>query len=207
MIFQFFPVFFTIFIAVDPIGIVPLYMGLTSQMDSAERKKIVNKAVAIAFIIQVIFVFLGKWILKLLHIEPGAFFIAGGIMLFMISLEMLFGRPTPSKSLEKEDSGSDNSHSIAVFPLAIPMLSGPGAITAIFLFTGGESFAMTITLLVAIAATLAIAWISLRSSNLILKALGKTGVSVVERVIGLILSGLSVQFVYDGIVLLGLIRS
>ncbi|MDR2181174.1 MAG: MarC family protein [Treponema sp.] len=207
MLSLFLPVFFTIFIVIDPIGIVPLYMGLSSYLSPRERKKVVNKAVIIAFIVQSVFVFLGKWILTLLQIEPGAFFIAGGIMLFMVSLEMLFGKPSRSKISAKEGADNDEGHSVAIFPLAIPMLSGPGAITAIILFTGsGEApLSMMIALLVSIALTLAVAWLSLRSSGLILKVLGKTGVSVVERIIGLILSGLSVQFVYNGIIRLALI--
>ena len=198
------------FIVVDPIGLVPLYIGLSSRLLPERRKGIIRKAVMISFIVLLGFVFLGRHILALLHIEQGSFFIAGGIMLFIIALEMLFGRPSHAKVSEKEHSDTDNKDaiSIAVFPLAIPMLAGPGALTTIILYTGGYStggreFAFPETalmLIISIIVVLAIAAISFRASDYILRFLGETGVSVVERIMGLILAGMSVQFVYDGII-------
>jgi multiple antibiotic resistance protein len=198
------------FIVVDPIGLVPLYIGLTSHIAPTARKGIIRKAVLISFGVLGVFVLLGRHILALLNIDPGAFFIAGGVMLFIISLDMLFGRPSKSKVSDREQSGEgDDGFSVAVFPLAIPMLAGPGTITAIILFTGsGETGGYLITvlmLLVSLVVILGIAWAALSASDFILHVLGKTGVSVLERIMGLLLSGMSVQFVYDGIVRLGLI--
>jgi multiple antibiotic resistance protein len=217
MFSAFLPVFFTMFIVIDPIGIVPLYIGITSHIESQKKKRIVRSAVFISFLVLLFFVFLGRFILALLGIQPGSFYIAGGIMLFLVSMEMLFGKPNQSKVSSRErpespDSG-DDSQSIAVFPLAIPMLAGPGAITAIILFTGGAGntpetpghLMMTATLLVSLITIMAIVWAVLSGSDIILRVLGKTGVSVFERIMGLLLSGMSVQFVYDGIVRLGLV--
>jgi multiple antibiotic resistance protein len=213
----FLPVFFTMFIVIDPVGIAPLYMGLTSRIEPEKKKRIVRSAVFISFSVLLFFVFLGKYILALLGIQPGSFYIAGGIMLFIVSMEMLFGKPNQSKVSSREqpdapDNG-DDSQPVAVFPLAIPMLAGPGAITAIILFTGGAGDAveapgylmMTIMLLVSLVIIMAIVWAVLRGSDIILRILGKTGVSVFERIMGLLLAGMSVQFVYDGIMRLGLI--
>jgi multiple antibiotic resistance protein len=209
VISAFLPIFFTVFMVVDPVGIVPLYISLTASLPAAEKRQVIRKAIIIAFIVLAIFVLLGKYILSLLGISTGAFYIAGGIMLFIVSLEMLFGEEAKSKVSDKENSGEadrEAERSVAIFPLAIPMLAGPGTITTIILFTGsGENMLKnSIMLFIALIITLAAVWLILRSSELILKLLGKTGVSVVERIMGLLLSGLSVQFVYDGMTRLGI---
>ena len=215
MFSAFIPVFFTMLIVVDPMGLVPLYISLTSRIAPEMRKGIIRKAILVSFLVLLGFVFLGKPILDLLHIEPGSFFIAGGIMLFIIALEMLFGRPSHSKVSEKEqttyDTVRDDAGHIAIFPLAIPMLAGPGAITTIILYAGSYvrgsrvfTFPEIALMLVAsIVLVLTITAFALRASDLILKVLGETGVSVMERIMGLLLAGLSVQFVYDGIIRLG----
>jgi multiple antibiotic resistance protein len=200
---RFLSVFFAVFIVVDPIGIVPLYIGLSAHISAPLKKKIITKAVGISFVVLAVFIVLGRWILAILGIRTGSFFIAGGIMLFLVSLEMLFGRPTQSKISSRETPGEDDE-SIAVFPLAIPMLAGPGTITTIILFTStGRDMSVMIMLFTALAVSMAAVWIILNASDVILKLLGRTGVSVIERIIGLLLSGLSIQFIYDGIVKLG----
>ena len=215
MILAFFPIFFTMLIVVDPIGLVPLYIGLTSRIQPERKRGVIRKAIAVSFLVLLFFVLLGKYILSLLHIDPGSFFIAGGIMLFIIALEMLFGKPSHSKVSEKEHTEPlhYDAKSIAIFPLAIPMLAGPGALTTIILYagsytSGGREFSfpeIAVMLIVAIIFVLAIAALALRASDYILRILGETGVSVMERIMGLLLAGLSVQFVYDGIVRLGFI--
>jgi multiple antibiotic resistance protein len=207
MLSAFLPVFLTMFIVIDPVGLVPLYIGLTSRIPEAQRRKIVRQAIFIAFGILAVFIVLGKWLLAALGIDPGAFYIAGGIMLFIISLEMLFGRPSKSKVSERE--AADEGASIAVFPLAIPMLAGPGSITTIILYTGSKEsdtaqpFLMIAMLFISLIVILGIVWLFLRASDYIHRLLGVTGISVFERIMGLLLSGLSVQFVYEGIVRLG----
>jgi multiple antibiotic resistance protein len=209
LISTFLPIFFTVFVVVDPVGIVPLYISLTAALSANEKRQVIRKAIIIAFIVLSVFVLLGKYILSLLGIQTGAFYIAGGIMLFIVSLEMLFGEEIKSKVSDKENADEqdqEKERSVAIFPLAIPMLAGPGTITTIILFTGsGENMLEnSIMLFIALIITLAAVWLILRSSDLILKLLGKTGVSVVERIMGLLLSGLSVQFVYDGMTRLGI---
>ena len=201
------------FIVVDPIGIVPLYIGLTSRIPQEKKNGIIRKAILISFFVLLGFVLLGKKFLELLHIEPGSFFIAGGIMLFIIAMEMLFGKTPHAKTSKKENRESDGSESqsIAVFPLAIPMLAGPGSFTTIILYAGGYSSGIydfstietAAMLIVSIVLVLVIAGVVFKASDFILKLLGATGVSVLERVMGLILAGMSVQFVYDGILSLG----
>lgn len=197
--------FFTILIVVDPIGIVPLFLSATSHLGQAERRAVMRKAVAVAGFILSVFIVAGRFILSFFGISPGAFYIAGGVMFFLISLDMLFGQLKRSKT-SKEESEEDTS-SVAVFPLAIPMIAGPGAVTTIMLYSTGAGDWLTITglLFAALIPILAVEFIAMRSSGFILKLLGKTGVSVVERMMGLVLSGLAVQFVYDGLVKLGIL--
>ncbi|MEI6387086.1 MAG: MarC family protein, partial [Spirochaetota bacterium] len=123
-----------------------------------------------------------------------------------ISIEMLFGQPKRSRSSSLEEE-ADYAKSIAVFPLAIPYISGPGLITTIMVFASGPTPYVTTTLMLlgSVVLCLAAMFASLSASSLILRALGTTGVSVIERIMGLLLSGLSVQFVYDGLVRLGVV--
>lgn len=197
--------FFTVFIVVDPIGIVPLFLSAVPRADEAERAKIALKAVAVAFVVLSVFILAGRFILSILGISPGAFYVAGGVLFFIISMDMLFARTKRSKTSELEDA--EDSSSLAVFPLAIPMISGPGTVTTIMMYsTAGRSWLQTVLLLfAAIVPVLVCVYAAMRASGLILRLLGKTGVSVVERMMGLILSGLSVQFAYQGLVKLGLV--
>jgi multiple antibiotic resistance protein len=204
MVALYLQVFFTAFIVIDPIGIVPLFLSTVSHLPQEERKAIALKAVVVAFCVLSVFILVGRFILSFFGISPGAFYVAGGILFFLISMDMLFGRSKRSKTSSQETE--EDSASLAVFPLAIPMISGPGAITTIMLFSTDAPSWPTITLLLfaAVGPVLALEYLAMRSSGLILKVLGNTGVSVVERMMGLILSGLSIQFVFDGLVKLGL---
>jgi len=210
MFVSFLPILFTMFIVVDPFGLVPVFIGLTSRLEDAEKDRTIRKAVLIAFIVLALFIVAGKSLLGLLGIEPGSFFIAGGVMLFIVSLEMLFGQPNKSKISSRElraEEDAEEPTSIAVFPLAIPMLAGPGSITTILLYTGSETrLPLMIGMLsVSVVLTLAAAAFAMKASSLILRGLGRTGVSVIERIMGLLLSGMSVQFIFDGLIKLGII--
>lgn len=197
--------FFTILIVVDPIGIVPLFLSATAHLGDAERRKAMRLSVTVAAVIMTVFAVAGRFILSFFGISPGAFYVAGGIMFFLIALEMLFGAPKRSKKSSEEVD--EDSSSLAVFPLAIPMISGPGTVTTIMLYSSGPMPWLTATalLVASIVPVLALEYLAMRSSGMILRVLGKTGVSVVERMMGLVLSGLSIQFVFDGLVKLGVI--
>ncbi|MCX7655936.1 MAG: MarC family protein [Treponemataceae bacterium] len=210
MFATFLPILFTIFVVIDPFGLVPIYIGLSSHLEVHEKDRTIRRAVLTAFFILFIFILAGKWLLQLLHIHPGSFCIAGGILLFIVSIEMLFGQATKSKVSYQEQQGHSDEEeriSVAVFPLAIPLLAGPGAITTILLYTSteGEIIPIMIMLVISVAFTLGIAALAMKGSHVVIHALGKTGVSVIERIMGLLLSGLSVQFVYDGLVKLHII--
>ncbi len=102
MVSLFVSMLFTIFIVIDPLGLVPLYIGLTSNLTEKQKDRAIKKAIGVAFLVLSLFIIAGKWILQMLGIHPGSFFIAGGIMLFIVSLDMLFGQPTRSKVSKQE---------------------------------------------------------------------------------------------------------
>jgi multiple antibiotic resistance protein len=200
----FWQIFTTVFLVIDPLGFVPLYISITGGMEPAERRRVSKKALFIAFAVCLVFILIGRVVLTFLGVKPGAFFIAGGIMLFLTALDMLFG--AARKTRTSKDEAEDYS-AVAVFPLAIPMLSGPGAITSIMLFSSGATdwFAVSAMLLAAVTATLAVAAAFMKASGFLLRILGRTGVSVIERIMGILLAGMSVQFVYDGLAKLGIV--
>ena len=201
-------IFLTVFIVVDPFGIVPVFISLTGDLSPQRRRKTIVKSVVVAFIVLCIFIFTGNAILRFLGIQPGSFFIAGGILMFIVSIDLLLGKPGRMKTTGEEYG--EEREDVSIFPLAIPMLAGPGAITTVLLFAGEDRFSAAIMLPVltgAVALSLACAGLTMFLSSYFLRVLGKTGVSVIERVMGIILTGLSVQFVYDGLLKLGVLAA
>ncbi len=200
-------IFVAVFIVVDPLGIVPVFISLTGGFAPARRRSTIIKASVIAFLVLCLFIFTGSAILAYLGIEPGSFFIAGGILMFIVSIDLLLGGPGRTKIAgnEREEERED----VSIFPLAIPMLAGPGAITTILLYSSEGSPAGFILPVLVGSAALAVACAAgaMFASSYFLRALGKTGVSVIERLMGIVLTGLSVQFVYDGLLKLGVIGS
>jgi multiple antibiotic resistance protein len=193
-----FAIFIAVFIVVDPIGIIPVYISLTAGMTGQKKKSTILRASIVAFIVLCLFVFTGNVILRFIGIQPGSFSIAGGALLFIVSIDLLFGKPGRTKtSTEGDELERDD---VSIFPLAIPMLAGPGTITTILLYVSEGGSAVIFPILVgSIALAIFCAGGAMFLSVYFLKALGKTGVSVVERIMGIILAGLSVQFIYDGL--------
>jgi multiple antibiotic resistance protein len=200
-------IFLAVFIVVDPFGIVPVFISLTPGFSPARRHRTIAKAVIVAFVVLCLFIFTGSAILRFLGIQPGSFFIAGGILMFIISIDLLLGRPGRTKT-SGDEAGEERSD-VSIFPLAIPMLAGPGAITTVLLYVSEDKLPPFIPLVLAgsVALALALAGVTMLLSSFFLRVLGKTGVSVIERIMGIVLTGLSVQFVYDGLIKLGVIAA
>ncbi len=198
--------FLAIFIVVDPFGIVPFFISLTAGFDARRRRTTILKAGAIAFVVLLLFILAGSAILRFLGIQPGSFYIAGGILLFLVSIDLLFGKPGRTKTSPQEPGAPlAERDDVSIFPLAVPMLAGPGTITTILLYvSSGRGVAEIGVLTACVAVALACAMLTMSLSAAFLRVLGRTGVSVIERIMGILLSGLSVQFVYDGIMRLGL---
>jgi multiple antibiotic resistance protein len=200
--------FIAVFIVVDPFGIVPFFISLTAGFDARRRRRTILKAGVVAFVVLLLFIFAGNAILRFLGIQAESFYIAGGILLFLVSIDLLFGKPGRTKTPPPESGGAAavEREDVSIFPLAVPMLAGPGTITTILLYVSAGRGIVEISVLTAcVAVALACAVLTMSLSAAFLRVLGRTGVSVIERIMGILLSGLSVQFVYDGIARLGLL--
>lgn len=205
MLELFLQILLTSLVVIDPLGAVPLFISLTGGFSLEQKRKTIKTAVLTSFAVLAVFIVCGRFILRYFGIQPGSFYIAGGILFFLIAIDMLFGQPKRSRTSSEEEPEEELHNSIAVFPLAIPYIAGPGMITTIMLYSAGsyELIPTTIMLFGAVLISLAAMWLSLSASSLILRWLGKTGVSVIERMMGLLLSGLAVQFIFDGLSKLG----
>ena len=197
MLEVFFQTFVLYFVVIDPLAAAPLFLIVTQGFKIKDKLKTAFEATLIATLILMFFAILGKFILTYLQISLSAFTIAGGVILFLISLEMLFDK----RSQRKEDEIKENSSATAVFPLAIPLLAGPAAITSVIVSVAdmGENLTSQITGLLALILVMTLTFISFYVVTKSSKIINKKITSVVSRVIGIILAGLSVQFILDGI--------
>jgi len=189
-------------VVVDPIGLAPIFLALTEGMTNAARRRVAARAGLIALCVLAGFALAGRWLLAQLGITLPAFRIAGGLLLFAIAFEMVYGRRSDRQSRTAEQAAhEDHAKHIAAFPLAIPLLAGPGAITATLLLTGqtGGNPALLAALLVVIAIVIGIALIVFCLAVPIARVIGTTGNLVLSRLLGIILAALAVQFVIDGL--------
>ena len=199
MLEEAFSAFVTLFVTIDPPGLAPLFLALTVGMTRAERAQVAVRATVTAFIVLLLFAVAGLGILSIFGITIHAFRIAGGVLLFYIAFEMIFERRQDRKEKSAEMAQADHIRNIAVFPLAIPLIAGPGAISATILLSGTYSdLPERLILILIVAINLAIAWIVFIAADRIEKLLGATGRIVLTRLLGLILAALAVQFVADG---------
>jgi len=190
----------TLFIIIDPLGMAPLFVALTQGRSAAERRGIAIRAVSIAAFLLMIFIVAGQAVLDFVGISLPAFRIAGGILLFLTALEILFQKRQARRKDNAMEGKSENLDDPSVFPLALPLIVGPGAIATIILLTSqangvadyaaiaGVTFAVLLTTLLAFLA-----------SGAIERLLGKTGLNILTRVLGMLLAALATQFIVDGI--------
>lgn len=194
--------FVALFVIVDPLGTTGVFLALTSKLKESETRKIAIKACTIASLLLIIFGLCGLWLLEILHISPAAFRITGGLLLFVTAFRMVMGYHDPDQ-LNEEDNVYKDRSSIAVFPLAIPLLAGPGCMTTALLLMTQDPYLFSINKLIVILTILLVQGITLVSwfgSKKIIKYLGETGSLILARVMGILLAAMSVQFVVDGII-------
>jgi multiple antibiotic resistance protein len=194
---------FVFFVVMDPVGVLPVFIGLTQGFNSTQRRYIAIKACIVAGVVLGLFAYFGHWFLSALGISLAAFRIAGGALLFLIAVEMLFERRTARKSASVGDTAGrtqEEAQDIAVFPLAIPLLAGPGALTSMLLLMGrSPGIGGQALVLLACAINMALVLLLLLSGEAIARKLGRTLINTISRVLGLMLAALAVQFVVDGI--------
>ncbi|HLD14476.1 MAG TPA: MarC family protein [Burkholderiales bacterium] len=202
MIELLFDTFIILFVVVDPIGLAPMFAALTRDDTPRQRRRLALRGVLIAGGILVAFVVVGDALLRALGIGVPAFQIAGGVLLFLLAVDMLFARHSGLRSTtEREQREAAQRKDISVFPLAIPLIAGPGALTTVLLMVGeqGDNPAVIGATLVVVILVLAIALGSLLLSGRLLRLIGETGANVVSRVLGVILAALAAQYILDGL--------
>ena len=196
--------FITLFVIIDPIALAPLFVAITRGMDDAQRRTVALRACLIATLLLTLFGLLGNKILAVIGISMPAFRISGGILLFLTALDMLFERRTQ----RREGQHPEAHHDPSVFPLATPLIAGPGAFTTMILLVNNTP-ATGIPHALAIHAVMILvvlcAYLFFLAAGLIERALGRTGIIVITRLLGMLLAALSVQFVLDGVRGTGLI--
>lgn len=193
--------FVTLFVVVDPIGLVPSFIAVTHGLPVRAQRKVALRASLIATVILAGSALFGDWLLRTLSITLPAFRIAGGLLLFSIASEMVFGVRVARQSQQAKEAIEERMRHIAAFPLAIPLMAGPGAITATLLLagrTGGAPDRLAL-LLGVIALVLAICFMVFTLAARIARLIGITGNVVLSRLLGVLLAALAVQYVIDGL--------
>lgn len=191
----------TILVIVDPIGLVPSFIAITQGMPAKSRRNVALRACLIATVILAGAALAGDWLLRMLAISLPAFRIAGGLLLFSIASEMVFGVRVVRQTETAEHALEERVRNIAAFPLAIPLMAGPGAITASVLLsgrTGGDALRLGL-LLGVIAAVMLLSFVAFELAGRIARFLGTTATAVASRILGVLLAALAVQYVVDGV--------
>ena len=183
----------------DPLGAIPLFVGLTANQSERERKRTADVASLSVAIILIVSCFVGEWILKIFGISIASFRVGGGILLLLLSVAMMQAKVIAAKQTEKEAEEATGKDHVAVVPLAIPLIAGPGAISLSIIYaervTGIVNTAFLVASCVLVAAVM---WAALRLSMRISRVLGQTGINIATRIMGLILAALAIEFIASG---------
>lgn len=195
--------FATLFVVIDPVGLAPLFVALTQGMDARERRAIGLRACVVAFGILALFGLFGEAVLGFVGIRMPAFRIAGGILLFLTALDMLFERRTKRRE-DSAEGGVEERPDPSIFPIGIPLIAGPGAIATMILLTAqAPGLAGYLTVLAVMASVLVIVFGLFLMAGPIERVLGRVGTNIVTRILGMLLAALAVQFVVDGLLAFG----
>ncbi len=201
--FQFFlDSFVILFVVIDPIGLVPMFAALTQGEPPAWRRRMAVRGTVIAAGILVVFVLVGDWLLRALGIGMPAFQIAGGVLLFLLAVDMVLARPSGLRGpTAREQKEAARSRDISVFPLAIPLIAGPGALTTVLLRVGdrGSDPVAILAVIGVLALVLVLTLSTLLLTPQLMRLIGETGANVVTRVFGVVLAALAVQYALDGL--------
>jgi multiple antibiotic resistance protein len=201
MIELFTTAFITLAVIIDPPGCAPIFASLTSGTDAVHRRNMAIRSVLVAWGILMFFALLGEPLLRTLGISLSAFRLAGGIMLFMIALDMVFERRTERREVRaKEIEGTPDAEDISVFPMAIPMIAGPGSIASVMLLTArADTIAEDLTVLAAMTVVILLTLVALLAAGPLMRLIGARLEAMITRILGVILAALAAQFVLDGL--------
>ena len=194
----FIPMFTMLFVVMDPIGNMPLFLALTASPREGYREQVAKRACLIGFFVLVVFAFVGERFLNAMGISLPAFRIAGGIMLFIVGLQMVFGEEHKEKSTEEPEAGTTD---VAIFPLAVPLIAGPGTIASIILLMSSHNGDISSQMLIIF--TLAVVLLAnyglFRAAAVLSRIVGQTVNTVISKIFGIVLGALSAQFIIDGV--------
>lgn len=193
--------FITLFVVIDPPGCAPIYAGLTKGASQAQRRNMAVRATVIAAAILLVFALFGEDLLGALHIELDSFRIAGGLMLFWIAFDMVFEKRTQRREERAAKvAATPEVEDVSVFPMAMPMLAGPGAIASIMLLmSGAKGIEESVIVLSALAAVLVLTMLALIAAGPLMKIFGDRVEAVITRLLGVLLAALAAQYVIDGL--------
>ena len=189
-------------VIIDPVGTAAVFVGITPRDSEARRRAMAIRASIISVIVLAGFAVVGEFLLRAMGIGLPAFQIAGGLLLFVLAFDMVMQRPSGLRATESERSEAEASDDdVSVFPLAIPLIAGPGAMTSVVLLRGraGSDYAELAAVMVALLVALGITLAALLAAGTMTRVIGKTGTHVIGRVLGVVLAALSAQLVIDGI--------
>ncbi len=192
----------TVFAIVDPIGTLPFFVSLTQGFDDADRKVVLDRSVLTLAVVLGLFALLGRFLFQAFGFSLAAFEVAGGILLFVVAYEMIFGEFGRAKLSPKDrEEAIARRDEISIVPLGVPLLAGPGAISTVMIYeaNAGNDFLVTLATFVAIGVTTAATFVTFVYGQRLLRLLGRVGVMAMTRVLGLLLAAVGVQFVASGI--------
>lgn len=192
--------FVTLFVTIGPVETAAIFASLTAATHNANRVSLAFRAVAIAGVMLLLFALAGNLFLGLLHVSLPAFQVAGGLLLFLQALTLTFSKSGLSSITEGEQREAEGPGDIAVFPLAFPLVAGPGSLAAVVLLMGRSgSWASDLAIVLVLAFCLVLTLVAMITADRLVSLLGKTGADVVGRVSGVLLAALAVQYVFDGL--------
>ncbi|MCD2314856.1 MarC family protein [Sphingomonas sp. IC-11] len=190
----------TFFVVIDPPGCAPIYAGLTNRASTVQRRTMAIRAVGVAAAILLVFALFGEKLLKGLGIELASFRIAGGVMLFLIALEMVFEKRTQRREDRAANITPEEAEDVSIFPMAMPMIAGPGSIASVMLLMArNDGLERSLVVLAALGTILLLTLAALIAAGPLMRLLGHKIEAVITRLLGVLLAALAVQFVIDGI--------
>ena len=193
--------FVSLMVVINPVAVAPIFVALTNGMSPQERTTVLNRALVIAFGVATFFLLAGRLMLSYLGVSMYAFAVSGGVLLFLIAQPMLFGQKAATLAAPDESKKEQSGEDVAIFPLAIPMLAGPGTIATVLVLAthAAGSFERTIALVLTLISIYLISWPILHASDRLIAKIGDAKVGIITRVLGIVLAALAVQYVFNGI--------
>ena len=189
-----------VFFVVDPLGVVPLFIAMTANDTQDKAKAMALRACLTGAMLLIVFTLFGAFLFKLFGVTLPAFRIAGGLLLMLTALDMVRARPSATRTSEAETREGAEKDDIAIVPLAIPLRAGPGSIATVrvLMAKSDGGLGATVAVISAVLITFFIAWLMLRAAHYVKRVLGQSGIAIIQRVFGLILAAIAVQFIVDG---------